>query len=62
MIETIAEILERAERENKSIAELMIEQEQQVRGSTRYEIIEGMKENLRVMKAATEQGAKGVTS
>lgn len=62
MFTTIAEIVSTAERENKSIAELMIEQEQRTSGSSRAEVIEKMQANLEVMRKATQRGAKGVQS
>jgi L-serine dehydratase len=58
----VAELVELAISQNKKISEIMIEQEMNVTGRSREEIISQMDKNLRVMEEAVERGIKGVKS
>jgi len=58
----VAELVSLAERENKKISEIMIEQEVRVTGRTREEVIAKMEQNLDVMEKAIERGLAGVQS
>lgn len=62
MFRNIAELVELATSRNNKISELMIEQEAEVTGRTRDEIISMMDRNLTVMEQAVERGIKGVKS
>ena len=62
LFRNVRELVELAEKENKQISELMIEQEMAVSGRTREAIMEQMEKNLVVMEAAVERGLKGVQS
>ena len=62
LFRNVRELVELAEKENKQISELMIEQEMAVSGRTREAIMEQMEKNLVVMEAAVERGLKGVHS
>ncbi|RSD28059.1 L-serine ammonia-lyase, iron-sulfur-dependent, subunit alpha [Mesobacillus subterraneus] len=62
MFRNVAELVELATSKNKKISELMIEQEIEVTGRTREEIITMMDRNLAVMEQAVERGLKGVKS
>lgn len=64
MYKSIAELVSTANKENKLISELMIDQEMAQSGETRAVIIEKMSTNLEVMKQAIERGSndEGVTS
>lgn len=62
LFRNVAELVELCESENKSIAEVMIEQEMSVRGKTREEVVGQMEDNLDVMEKAIEDGLKGVKS
>ncbi|MDE3838480.1 L-serine ammonia-lyase, iron-sulfur-dependent, subunit alpha [Bacillus methanolicus] len=62
MFRNVAELVELAVRQNKKISEIMIEQEMEVTGRSREEIIAQMEKNLAVMEQAVEKGLKGVTS
>ncbi len=62
LFRNVAELVELAESKNVKIAEIMIEQEIEVTGRTREEIIAQMDRNLRVMEEAVEKGLKGVKS
>lgn len=62
MFKNIAELVNLAETQNKKIYELMIEQEIKVTGHSKDEVINKMKDNYTVMKAAIEKGIQGVTS
>ncbi|MBD7983493.1 L-serine ammonia-lyase, iron-sulfur-dependent, subunit alpha [Sporosarcina sp. Sa2YVA2] len=59
---TVKELVALAEKENKPISEIMIEQEMQITRRTREEIVAQMDNNLSVMEAAIEEGLKGVQS
>ncbi len=62
MFRNVAELVSLAERENKKISEIMIEQEVRVTGRTREEVIAKMEQNLDVMEKAIERGLAGVQS
>ncbi|WP_110066932.1 L-serine ammonia-lyase, iron-sulfur-dependent, subunit alpha [Cytobacillus oceanisediminis] len=62
MFRNVAELVELAENKGVKIAEIMIQQEIEVTGRTREEIIEKMDRNLTVMEQAVERGLNGVTS
>jgi L-serine dehydratase len=62
MFRNVAELVELAESKQVKIAEIMIQQEIEVTGLTREEIIEKMDRNLTVMEQAIERGLKGVQS
>ena len=58
----VAELVELAESKQVKIAEIMIQQEMELTGLSREEIIAKMDRNLTVMEQAVERGLKGVTS
>lgn len=62
MFRNVAELVELAESKQKKISTLMIEQEMEVTGKSREEIIRQMGVNLDVMEQAVEKGLKGVRS
>ncbi|WP_026559815.1 L-serine ammonia-lyase, iron-sulfur-dependent, subunit alpha [Bacillus sp. J37] len=62
MFRNVAELVELAESKQVKTAEIMIQQEIEVSGLTREEIIEKMDKNLTVMEQAIERGLKGVES
>ncbi|CRK80524.1 L-serine ammonia-lyase, iron-sulfur-dependent, subunit alpha [Neobacillus massiliamazoniensis] len=62
MFRNVAELIELANSQNKKISEIMIEQEMNVTGRSREEIIAFMDRNLTVMEEAVERGIKGVKS
>ncbi|MFE4704121.1 L-serine ammonia-lyase, iron-sulfur-dependent, subunit alpha [Peribacillus simplex] len=62
MFRNVAELVELAESKQKRISELMIEQEMEVSGKSREEIIRQMGVNLDVMEQAVEKGLQGVRS
>lgn len=62
MFRNVAELVEQATVQNKKISEIMIEQEIEVTGRSREEIMSMMDRNLRVMEEAVERGIKGVKS
>ena len=62
LFRNVRELVERAERENKLISEIMIEQEMLMSERSREEIMEQMSRNLKVMEEALERGLKGVQS
>ncbi|MEH7106805.1 MULTISPECIES: L-serine ammonia-lyase, iron-sulfur-dependent, subunit alpha [Bacillaceae] len=62
MFRNVAELVKLADSQNKKISEIMIEQEIQVTGRSREEILSLMDRNLTVMEEAVERGIKGVTS
>ena len=62
MFKNVAELVRLAESQNKKISEIMIEQEIEVTGRTREEIIAMMEKNLDVMEKAIERGLAGVHS
>ncbi|WP_313802392.1 L-serine ammonia-lyase, iron-sulfur-dependent, subunit alpha [Cytobacillus sp.] len=62
LFRNVAELVELAERKQVKIAEIMIQQEIEVTGLSREEIIAKMDRNLTVMEQAVERGLNGVTS
>ncbi|MFX3629838.1 MAG: L-serine ammonia-lyase, iron-sulfur-dependent, subunit alpha [Ectobacillus sp.] len=62
MFRNVAELVERAESKGVKIAQIMIEQEMQVTGLSRQDIMHKMEQNLTVMEKAVEQGLQGVHS
>lgn len=62
MFRNVAELVKLAESRNVKIAEIMIEQEMEVTGLSREQIIGKMDQNLTVMEQAVERGLKGVQS
>ncbi|MED3964719.1 L-serine ammonia-lyase, iron-sulfur-dependent, subunit alpha [Niallia taxi] len=62
MFRNVAELVEMANSQNKPISEIMIEQEVEVTGKTRVQIIAQMETNLTVMEQAVERGLNGVVS
>ncbi|MGG5252987.1 L-serine ammonia-lyase, iron-sulfur-dependent, subunit alpha [Neobacillus sp. SM06] len=62
MFRNVAELVEQATLQNKKISEIMIEQELDVTGRSREEILALMDRNLKVMEEAVERGIKGVRS
>ncbi|TRZ38763.1 L-serine ammonia-lyase, iron-sulfur-dependent, subunit alpha [Niallia circulans] len=62
MFRNVAELVEMANSQNKPISEIMIEQEVEVTGKTRAQIIAQMDTNLTVMEQAVERGLNGVVS
>ncbi|WP_010282525.1 L-serine ammonia-lyase, iron-sulfur-dependent, subunit alpha [Bacillus timonensis] len=62
MFRNVAELVELATAKNMKIADVMIEQEVEVTGKSREEIIAQMERNLEVMERAVEKGLAGVSS
>jgi len=62
MFRNVAEVVKLAEMKQVKIAEIMIQQEIEVTGLTREEIISKMDTNLSVMERAIERGVNGVKS
>jgi L-serine dehydratase len=62
MFRNVAELVQLAERKNVKIAEIMIEQEVEVTGLSREQIMAKMDRNLTVMEQAVERGLQGVQS
>lgn len=62
LFQNVRELVERAEQEGKLISEIMIEQEMQMTGRSREDIMAQMDRNLTVMEEAVERGIKGVHS
>lgn len=62
MFRNVAELVELATTKNMKIADVMIEQEIDVTGKSREEIIAQMERNLEVMEKAIERGLAGVSS
>lgn len=62
LFHNVRELVDLAEKENKLISEIMIEQEMNMSGRSREEIYEQMDRNLTVMEEAVERGLKGVQS
>ncbi|EGL82596.1 L-serine dehydratase, iron-sulfur-dependent, alpha subunit [Caldalkalibacillus thermarum TA2.A1] len=56
LFKTVSELVERAERENKKIAEIMIEQEIQMSGKSKEQIMDNMAKAYRVMEKAVQRG------
>ncbi|WP_101843848.1 L-serine ammonia-lyase, iron-sulfur-dependent, subunit alpha [Halobacillus sp. Marseille-P3879] len=62
MFKNVAELIERAEKENIPISEIMIRQEMEVKQVDREKIFSQMERNLDVMEKAVEDGLQGVKS
>ncbi|WP_053362801.1 L-serine ammonia-lyase, iron-sulfur-dependent, subunit alpha [Bacillus sp. FJAT-27251] len=62
MFRNVAELVSLAEQKQVKIAEIMIQQEVEVTGLSREEIIAKMDNNLQVMEQAVERGLQGVKS
>lgn len=62
MFRNVAELVKFAEVQKKKISEIMIEQEMEVTGRTRSEIIAQMDSNLKIMEEAVNRGINGVKS
>ncbi len=62
MFRTVAELVEQANKQKKKISEIMIEQEINITGRSREEILALMEQNLDVMEKAVERGLTGVQS
>lgn len=62
MFRNVAELVALAATKNMKIADVMIEQEIEVTGKSREEIIAQMERNLEVMERAVERGLAGVSS
>ena len=62
LFHNVRELVDRANKEQKLISEVMIEQEILITGRTREEIMNQMDRNLTVMEEAVEKGLKGVRS
>ncbi len=62
MFRNVAELVELATSKNKKISDLMIEQEVEVTGRSREEVLAMMDRNLTVMEQAVDRGIKGVKS
>ncbi|MBM7647169.1 L-serine dehydratase [Bacillus ectoiniformans] len=62
MFKNAAELIELAEKRQKKISQIMIEQEMEVTGKSLDQVMEQMDQNLTVMEQAVERGIKGVHS
>jgi L-serine dehydratase len=62
LFRNVKELVARAEKENKLISEIMIEQEMLITDRPREDIMKQMDRNLTVMEEAVEKGLKGVHS
>ncbi len=62
MFNSIAQLIELANSENKPISEIMIEQEMNVSKRSFLEVYQDMERNLDVMQNAADEGIGGVTS
>ncbi|TDL79906.1 L-serine ammonia-lyase, iron-sulfur-dependent, subunit alpha [Peribacillus frigoritolerans] len=62
MFRNVAELIELAESKGVKIAEIMIQQEMEMTGRTRDQILSMMDQNLTVMEQAVEKGLAGVKS
>ncbi|NDI33252.1 L-serine ammonia-lyase, iron-sulfur-dependent, subunit alpha [Chengkuizengella sediminis] len=62
MFRNVAELVQLAENKNIKIAQVMIEQEMEVKEKTREEVLSLMGQNLDVMERAVEKGLAGVHS
>lgn len=59
MFDTMKELIEYAEQNDKSFSEIMIEHEMETRGISRDEVFEMMQHNLDTMRNAVEKGTTG---
>src|SRR5699024_8493911 len=62
MFQSVKELIEICEKENKKIYEVMIEQEISVTKLSKEEVYKNMERNLDTMEKAIERGINGVTS
>lgn len=62
MFRNVAELVELAESKGVKIAEIMIQQEMEMTGRSREQILQMMDQNLTVMEQAVEKGLAGVKS
>ena len=62
MFNSIAQLIDMANTENKSISEIMIEQEMRVSKRSYLEVYQDMERNLDVMQNAVDEGIGGVAS
>lgn len=62
MFRNVAELVEQANNQKLKISDIMIDQEMQVTGCTKEEILLKMDKNLEVMEKAVERGINGVYS
>jgi len=62
MFRNVTELIGLANKANKKISEIMIEQEVEVTGRTKEEVLHLMERNLQVMEAAVARGIGGVWS
>ncbi|MDQ0175860.1 L-serine ammonia-lyase, iron-sulfur-dependent, subunit alpha [Bacillus chungangensis] len=62
MFRNVAELVQLAENQQKKISDVMIEQEAEVTGRPKKDIMEQMDKNLKVMEQAIERGIQGVHS
>ncbi|WP_020008686.1 L-serine ammonia-lyase, iron-sulfur-dependent, subunit alpha [Salinicoccus albus] len=62
MFNSISQLIEKAEQEQKSIADVMITQEMEVTGRSYDEVYRDMEKNLATMESAVDEGIAGVTS
>lgn len=62
LFRNVAELVYMAEKKNKKISDIMIEQEVKVTGLTREEVLQKMEQNLIIMEKAVERGLQGVAS
>lgn len=62
MFNSIAQLIDMANSENKSISEIMIEQEMRVSKRSYLEVYQDMERNLDVMQNAVDEGIGGVAS
>src|SRR5699024_8337089 len=62
MFQSVKELIEICEKENKKIYEVMIEQEINVTKLSKEEVYKNMERNLDTMEKAIERGINGVTS
>ncbi|MFJ7970761.1 L-serine ammonia-lyase, iron-sulfur-dependent, subunit alpha [Psychrobacillus sp. NPDC096389] len=62
LFHNVRELVDRANKEQKLISEIMIEQEMLITGRSREEIMTQMERNLTVMEEAVEKGLNGVRS
>lgn len=62
MFNSIAQLIDMANSENKSISEIMMEQEMRVSKRSYLEVYQDMERNLDVMQNAVDEGSGGVAS
>lgn len=62
LFRNVAELVDMAEKQNKKISDIMIEQEVKVTGLTKEAVLQKMGQSLDVMEKAINRGLEGVTS